>query len=180
MHQKNSHAHVLTNQNPSLSQNNVLNPKKLLLHFRALHHPRPITARTCSKPHPDGSHLPAIDRWAKLYRYITLRTGPVVVWVETLPLCQRLVFATRLQNSCTCPDTSGARKIQKTASTDQQQNMVGCLLQLASQQRLCIKSVISVHTGISAPEKRSAIWSFPSLLRRINLRTNTTNSSMPE
>ena len=24
-------------------------------------------------------------------------TGPVVVWVETIPLCQGLVFATRLQ-----------------------------------------------------------------------------------
>ena len=35
-------------------------PKKLWLHFRALHHPRPITARTCSKPHPEGHiYLPS-------------------------------------------------------------------------------------------------------------------------
>ena len=56
----------------------------------------------------------------------------------------------------------------------------GCHLQLASQQKLCIKihmlTVISVHTEISAPKKRPEIWSFPLLLRRINLRTTTRNS----
>ena len=33
-----------------------------------------------------------------LLRYITLRTGPVVVWVETIPLCQGLVFARKTPN----------------------------------------------------------------------------------
>ena len=43
-----------------------------------------------------------------LLRFITLQdTGPVVVWVETIPLRQRLVFATGLQRPCSFPDTSG-------------------------------------------------------------------------
>ena len=55
--------------------------------------------------------------------------------------------------------------------------MMRCHLQLACQQKLCIKihmlTVISVYTEISAPKKRPEIWSFPLLLRRINLRTTT-------
>ena len=43
---------------------------------------------------------------------------PVVVWVETIPLCQGHVFATRLQRPCSFPDTRGTRKIQKTASAN--------------------------------------------------------------
>ena len=42
----------------------------------------------------------------------------VVVCVETIPLCQGHVFATRLQRPCSFPDTSGTRKIQKTASAN--------------------------------------------------------------
>ena len=42
----------------------------------------------------------------------------VVVRVETIPLCQRLVFATGLQRPRSFPDTSGTRKIQKTASAN--------------------------------------------------------------
>ena len=34
-------------------------------------------------------------------------TGPVVDWVETIPLRQRLVFATGLQRACSFPDTGG-------------------------------------------------------------------------
>ena len=36
----------------------------------------------------------------------------VVVWVETIPLCQGHVFATRLQRPCSFPDTSGTRRQQ--------------------------------------------------------------------
>ena len=43
---------------------------------------------------------------------------PVVVWVETIPLCQRHAFATGLRRPCSFPDTSGTRKIQKTASAN--------------------------------------------------------------
>ena len=43
---------------------------------------------------------------------------PVVVWVETIPLCQGHVFATRLQRPWSFPDTSGTRKIQQTGSAN--------------------------------------------------------------
>ena len=46
------------------------------------------------------------DMWT-LLRHITLRSGPVVVRVETIPLRQRLVFETRLQRPCSFPGTSG-------------------------------------------------------------------------
>ena len=101
--------------------------------------PVPSVARTWSRPHQTGHiYLPS-TAGAKLYRYITLSTGTVVVWVETIPLCQGLVFATRLQKPCTCPDTCGTREIQKTARTVQQQTMMGCHLKFASQQKLGIK-----------------------------------------
>ena len=54
-----------------------------------------------------------------------LRSGHVVVWVETIPLCQGLEFWSGLQRPCSFPDTSGTRKVQKTAHTVQQQTMHG-------------------------------------------------------
>ena len=42
----------------------------------------------------------------------------VVVWVETIPLCPGHEFATGLQRPCSVPETSGTRKIQKTASAN--------------------------------------------------------------
>ena len=46
-----------------------------------------------------------------------------MVWVETTPWCQRLVFATGHQRPCSFSYTSGTRRIQKTAHTVQQQTM---------------------------------------------------------
>ena len=49
---------------------------------------------------------------------------PVVVWVETIPLCQGHVLATGLQRQCSFADTSGTRKIQKTASASDCSNVL--------------------------------------------------------
>ena len=67
-------------------------------------------------------------------------TGPVVVWVETIPLCQGLVFATRLQRPESMPDGMGCHspmKLRGQNSRSQRKTKINfsCIPQIAPRHR---------------------------------------------
>ena len=118
----------------------------------------------------------------KVIRYITLRTGPVVVWVETIPCVKGSYLRLDFKGPAhSLPQAEHEKFRRQQTRFNSKPCMIRCHLQLACQQTLCIQihmlTVISVHTEVSATKKRPEIWSFPLLLRRTDLRTTTRNSA---
>ena len=68
----------------------------------------------------------------KVLQYITLRTGPVVVWVETIPSSQGREFSTRLQSPAPSLTQAEHEKFRRQHTRfNSKPCMMGCHLQRA-------------------------------------------------